>query len=186
MSGDRWWIQAEGRSFGPYAAARLPAFRDEGRLAPTTLIARDGAGPFAAAADTPELAALFSSATSDSGVAPGTGSGRDRSVVSAAEDAGYVDAGAGGDRTLVVSSDAAGAEASALEAALGAYGEAVRVRPGLWLLRAREGAAPVRNALSRRLGADAMLLVVEAPLAAAAWFNLGEEADRALRRLWTG
>ena len=185
MSGGRWWIRAEGRIFGPYAAARLPAFRDEGRLAPATLVARDEAGPFTAAAQTPELAALFARTAPEADAASGAEAARES--YTAWEDAGSaVGAGAPGDRTLVVVTDAVEDAAAAAGVALRVHGDAVRVRSGLWLLRTREGAAPVRNALSRRLGADAMLLVVEAPLAAAAWFNLGEEADRALRRLWTG
>ena len=59
-----------------------------------------------------------------------------------------------------------------------------RIRPGVWLLRAAMTPSALRNALSRRLGAADVLLVVEAPLAQAAWFNLDGEADRALRSLW--
>ena len=164
MSGDRWWIAAQGRTWGPYPAGRLAAFRDQGRLGPQSLLAREEAGPFAPAADTPELAELFAVAEAE------------EEPVSAAP----------ASRPLLVLTDAPAAEISALEAALGGHGEAVRVRPGLWLVRAWEGAPSLRNALSRRLRGDAMLLVVEASLPDAAWFNLDGETDRALRRLWAG
>lgn len=167
MSAGRWWIAAEGRTWGPYPAARIPAFRDDGRLGPQSLVARDEAGPFTPAADTPELAELFATPEAEA-----------EEAASPAE--------APASRPLLVITDAPTAELPALEAALGGHGETVRLRPGLWLVRAREGAAPLRNALTRRLRGGAMLLVVEAPLPAVAWFNLDGETDRALRRLWAG
>ena len=169
MSAERWWIAAQGRAWGPYPDSRLPAFRDEGRLGPDSLIGRDEAGPFTPAAHTPELEGLFGGPEPETdGVAGGAASATPAP------------------RPLLVLTDAPEPELSALEAALGAHGALVRIRPGLWLVRAREGAASLRNALSRRLRGTAMLLVVEAPLPAAAWFNLDGEADRALRRLWNG
>ncbi|MBE7219625.1 MAG: hypothetical protein INR64_14225, partial [Caulobacteraceae bacterium] len=40
------------------------------------------------------------------------------------------------------------------------------------------------NALSQALGEGDSLMVVRAEAGDAAWFNLGGEADRALRSLW--
>ena len=54
----------------------------------------------------------------------------------------------------------------------------------LWLVRARTGASALRNALTRRIGSDDALMVVEAPLEQAAWFNLAGDADRTMRQLW--
>lgn len=178
MSAARWWIAAQGRTWGPYPGERLPAFREEGRLGPETRVAREADGPFARAGDTPELAALFAEAAVGAG--PARGEGAPAAARSAADD----DAPAR--RPLLVVCDAPEAALPALEAALGDCGEVVRIRPGLWLVRAGEAAAPVRNALSRRLRGGAMLLVVEAPLSAAAWFALEGDTDRALRRLWAG
>jgi hypothetical protein len=70
------------------------------------------------------------------------------------------------------------------ERALGAYGETVRVRPEMWLIRARLAAPALRNALSRRLSGSDHLMVIEAPLEKAAWFNLDGDLDRRLRRVW--
>ena len=75
---------------------------------------------------------------------------------------------------------------AAFQAALGRLGRCAQVRPGLWLLRAPIGAAALRNMLSSRLAASDTLLVVEAPLDHAAWFNLAPSSDRELRRLWAG
>lgn len=174
MSAGRWWIAAEGRTWGPYPDARLTGFRDEGRFGPESLVAREEAGPFAPAAETPELARLFAAeGPGDPEAAAGTLSGEVEA--SAATPAS---------RPLLVLTDAPQAEHPAFEAALGGHGEAVRLRPGLWLARVHAGAAALRNALSRRMDGASMLLVVEAPLSAAAWFNLDGGTDRALRRLW--
>ena len=170
-STERWWIEADGRVWGPYPAGRLAQFRDEGRLGAGSLMARDPAGPFAPAALQPALAGLFDGLQDD---------------VSAAEAPTETVATAPSPRPLLVVTDAPDAVHDGLEAALGGHGEVVRVRPGLWLVRAREGPAALRNALSRRLRGEAMLLVVEAPLSLAAWFNLDGATDSALRRLWTG
>ena len=50
MSRERWWIEAQGRAWGPYSAARLPAFLEEGRLGPDSRVGRDMEGPIARAA----------------------------------------------------------------------------------------------------------------------------------------
>ena len=69
------------------------------------------------------------------------------------------------------------------EAAVAAQGECVRISPGLWLVRARCAAAPLRNLLSRRLREGDVLVVAEVDAAQAAWFALPGETDRTLRRL---
>ncbi len=178
MSDERWWIEAQGRAWGPYAVERLPGFRDEGRLGPASRVASTPDGPFAAAGDTPALADLFVPASD-----PRASTRRADAAAAEPSDA-Y--AAATASRTLLVVTDAPEGELAPFEAALAGHGETLRVRSGLWLVRAREGAGPLRNALSRRLRGPAMLLVTEAPLAAAAWFNLDGETDRALRRLWAG
>src|ERR1700729_4344693 len=56
---DTWTISVGGRSYGPYTDAQMQAFASEGRLAPQSLVARNGETQFRAAADEPALAALF-------------------------------------------------------------------------------------------------------------------------------
>ena len=176
----RWWIEAQDRVWGPYPAERLAVFREEGRLGAASLVGADPAGPFAPAALVAELSALFGdldgaedrAQPDPEEPAPAKPAPERRAAATPAR------------RPLLVLTDAQDPARRDLETALGAYGETVRVRPGLWLVRAREGAAALRNALSRRLRGADMLLVVEAPLAAAAWFNLDGATDRGLRRLW--
>ena len=171
---ERWWIEADGRVWGPYPAERLAGFRTEGRLGAASLVARAPDGPFQPAALAPELAALFPEAAEAPAPAPALG------IPAPASPAAALPAA----RALLVMTDAQEAACAGVEASLGAHGAFVSVRPGLWLVRAREGAASLRNALSRRLRGADTLLVLEAPLSAAAWFNLDGATDRALRRLW--
>jgi hypothetical protein len=88
-------------------------------------------------------------------------------------------------RPLLVWAELSEETMRAFPAALAAFGPGVGVRPGLWLIQARMGAAALRNLLSRRLGASDALMVVEAPLDQVAWFNVEPVRDRELRRLWS-
>lgn len=155
---DLWYVEVGGRVFGPYELARLKAFVDEGRVTPASLVCEHELGPFRPAAERPELDALFApKAPAESALAV---------------------------RPLLVIAELKSLSAEHFERALGAYGETVRVRPEMWLIRARLAAPALRNALSRRLSGSDHLMVIEAPLEKAAWFNLDGDLDRRLRRVW--
>jgi len=151
-----WWLQAQGRLFGPYTSLQLETFQAQGRFAAESLVAASAEGPFRPAGETPELAALFQEA------APSPPPARPLLVLAALRET----------------------RPETVQAALDSFGPSVRIKGTLWLIRARLPAAGLRNALSRRLTADEFLLVVEADLPSAAWFNLDGDADRALRKLW--
>ena len=163
-----WWLRAEGRLFGPYSAQQLFAYREQGRFAATSLVGRSRDGPFAPAATWPALAQAFSAPRPFGG-----GSGEPQPPPLGAE------------RPLLVLAALRETRPDAVEQVLNTLGPSVRIKGTLWLARVRMPAAALRNALSRRLASDEFLLVAEADLAAAAWFNLDGEADRALRRLWS-
>jgi hypothetical protein len=155
---DPWYVEAMGRVWGPYDLARLKAFVDEGRVTPASQLADRPEGPFRPAAERPELDALCApKAPAESALAA---------------------------RPLLVIAELKSLSAEQFERALGAYGETVRVRPEMWLIRARLAAPALRNALSRRLSGTDHLMVIEAPLEKAAWFNLDGDLDRRLRRVW--
>lgn len=165
-----WWLKAGERVYGPYAQARLPQFLQEGRLAATSLLGRSAEGPFMPATAWPELTPMFAEPA-----------GEDPFVDPHPDPSGPAEA-----RPLLVLAALRETSADGLEQALLAHGPAERVRGTLWLCRARMGASALRNALSRRLSPAEFLLVAEADLAHAAWFNLDGETDRALRKLWSG
>ena len=163
--GEGWWLRAGGRLYGPYALEHLADYLKQGRLAGSSLLGTHPDGPFAPAATWPALALLFQAAD----VVP------EASAPAAPAAA----------RPLLVLAALRDTAPETVETVLLTFGACVRVKGTLWLSRARLPAAGLRNALSRRLTADEFLLVAEADLAAAAWFNLDGEADRALRRLWS-
>jgi len=177
-SASAWYVQAAGRVWGPYSQARLEAFVEEGRVAAETLVGLSAEGPFLPAARQARLHRLFGD------VDPGQdGPLADVAPLAAARHAAKAAEPAAQPRPLLVWAVLTG-RVEPFEAVLAAHGPFVRVGPDLWLVRARLGPAPLRNALSRRLTPADRLMVVEAPLAQAAWFNVEGETDRALRQLW--
>lgn len=171
-----WYVQAAGRVWGPYSQARLEAFVDEGRVAAETLVGPSAEGPFLPAVRQARLHRLFGDAEPEA-------DGPLAAALPSARQSPRTPEPAGQPRPLLVWTALAG-RAERLEEALAAHGPFVRIGPDLWLVRARLGPAPLRNALSRRLGPADRLMVVEAPLAQAAWFNIEGETDRTLRQLW--
>jgi hypothetical protein len=191
-----WFIKAQGRVWGPYPESRVEGFVAEGRVAATTLTATSADGPFSPAALQVELRRLFAPSvepkpTSESYAAPRSAPHsaipyetlqRSAAVgieLEPIEHAGLL-------RPLLVFAALASLEEPAFEAALAIHGPYVRIAAGLWLVKARLGPAALRNALSRRLRADDTLLVAEAPLDRAAWFNLDLAEERKLRTFWAG
>ncbi len=178
-----WWIRAGERVYGPFASERLPPFVREGRLTPETAVSRDEAGPWLAAGVHPSLGALFEPAAPRERAAPPAaapvGATSEREVRTPTPAPERPEA------ALLVFAELADAREPAFHAALGRLGRVARARPGVWLLRGRVEAAGLRNALSQALGEGESLLIAAADGRDAAWFNLGGEADRALRGLWS-
>jgi hypothetical protein len=171
-----WYVQAAGQVWGPYTEARMADFLAEGRVGAATLVSPWRAGPFTAARDM-----LQPSAT-----APATPSVTQAIPVTEPALANVATHKPGPGRPLLVWAGVAESRRSAFQASLSGFGPWAQLRPGLWLVRAGTDAAGLRNALSRGLAATEALLVVEAPLASAAWFNLAQTAERELRQFWGG
>jgi hypothetical protein len=168
---DTWYVQAAGKVWGPYAYARVETFVAEGRVAAETLMAPDQAGPFRPAARQARLHRLFG----DVELAPGEA--LQPAAARPAAETGPV-------RPLLVWAALKGQKPDRFEQLLAAHGPFVRVGPGLWLVRAPLAPASLRNVMTRRLEAGDSIMVMEAPLDRAAWFNLDGETDRTLRQLW--
>src|ERR1700744_5439159 len=56
---DFWIISVSDKAYGPYTTPQMEAFAAEGRLAPSSLIARAGETEFKAAGEEPTFSALF-------------------------------------------------------------------------------------------------------------------------------
>jgi hypothetical protein len=168
------YVLAGGRVWGPYGRERIDGFVAEGRVGPATPVGDHPEGPFQPAGRHPGLAALF-------GEAPRS----ERAQSQAAASVSSAAAPAGLERALVVWASLPAHRVESFEQLLGAFGPWTGLGAGLWLVRSRMGASALRNGLTRRLTQDDALLVVEAPLEQAAWFNLAGGGEPALRRLWT-
>ena len=172
-----WFVQAAGKVWGPYPQARIEDFVSEGRVAAETLMAEAAEGPFLPAARQARLHRLFGDVEPDLVGPAGQEERQDRLALLE---------GAGAARAVVVWAALKSQSPERFEQALAVHGPFVAVGSGLWLVRARMGPAALRNALTRRLDSSDRLMVLEAPLAQAAWFNIEGEADRTLRQLWGG
>ena len=174
-----WYVKAAGGVWGPYPEARLAGFVAEGRVTADTPVSPWAEGPFAPASATPEFASQLQPG-------PAEVEAPEPAQPPAATPAPSPRAATGPSRPLLVFAAVAAESAPGFHAALVAAGSGMAIRSGLWLVRTQEGAAALRNRLSRGLGPADALLVVEAPLEHAAWFNLEPARDRELRRLWGG
>lgn len=172
--GGAWYVQAGGKVWGPYAYARVEAFVSEGRVAPETLMAPDAEGPFRPAARQARLHRLFGDVELAAPEAPVP-------AEAAPVETGSQTAPA---RPLLVWAALKSQRPERFEQLLGAHGAFVRVGPGLWLVRARMAPAALRNVMTRRLDAGDALMVLDAPLDRAAWFNIDGETDKTLRQMW--
>jgi hypothetical protein len=186
-----WFVQAAGQVWGPYSPARLARFVVEGRVTPESLVAAEIEGPFHAASRWRSLAPLFHAPKRyHHQPAPVAGVEPTSDSVPAAQTepqpSAEAQSSASATRPLLIWAELASLSPDRFEALVARYGAVVALRPTVWLVQARCDAAALRNALSRRLtGADA-LLIVQAPLDQAAWFNLDSAAERRLREVWGG
>ena len=58
-----WTINVSGRVYGPFTSERMRAFVGEGRLAPHSLVAREGTADWHEARDEPEFSDTFAQRT---------------------------------------------------------------------------------------------------------------------------
>jgi hypothetical protein len=175
-----WTISVGGRSYGPYSLEQMKAFQSEGRLAPHSLIAREGEEQLRYASDDSELATLFPiqaarapQATPDARTAePGPAKfGRDSQVT--------------GERCrYIIMAEMKSGSISALEEEIFNFGASFRFMPQAWILSSEVSLNTLRSELIQKLGKLDTLVVIDTTHDKAAWFNFGPEADTKMRRLW--
>jgi hypothetical protein len=200
-----WFVKTGGEVWGPYPEARMAEFAREGRVRPSTLLSPFAQGPWSPAADSAEFAGQLRRlpppppqgrvglsqiqaqsqppARIQASPEPSRWQAADPAPAAAARP---VEATPGLARPLLVFAQLTSVAPATFNAALARLGACAQVRPDLWLVRSSLGAAALRNLLSAHLTGGDSLLVVEAPLEQAAWFNLAPAHDRDLRRLWSG
>lgn len=170
-----WTINVGGRVYGPYTSERMRGFAGEGRLAPQSLIAREGTADWHEAHDEPEFAELFgvrSAQATTPAATPAANGG------AAPQDMGTPRA------QVAIVLDVKSRVSNTFEQTIMNLGPAYRLLPNVWIVATEETANAVRNRLVQELGKLDSLFVIDATRNKAAWFNFGPEADVRIRRVW--
>jgi hypothetical protein len=179
---DFWIVSVSDKAYGPYTTPQMEAFAAEGRLAPSSLVARAGETEFRAAGEEPEFSALFQ----PSKMAPqARAEAMQPDEPAAVQKFGRGDADARGERArFVIIADMKSRSVQGLEEEIFKMGPAYAVLPQVWLLVSDMSVNTVRNLLIQKLGKLDVLFVVDATHDKGAWFNFGPEADARMRKLW--
>jgi len=177
-----WTINVGGRLYGPYSAERLRSFASEGRLAPTSLIAREGASEWHEAREEPEFCDLFTLSPKETARAIAPAVEPKPAPASMATSSADVPEGKLAQFAIVI--DVKSHSSGGLEQAIMSLGSAHRLVHNVWILSTQQTVNAVRNRLVSELGKSDSLFVVDASRGKAAWFNFGPDADVRIRRVW--
>lgn len=193
-----WTINVSGRVYGPFTSERMRSFVSEGRLAPYSLVAREGSSDWHEARDEPEFSDVFSHrAPGPAGTAP------EQNVAAPALHAvpspqlqisapvshaphanGLASVEHATAHFAVIIDQKAVSAASNLEGAINSLGQSYRLTTNVWIISTDQTVSAVRNRLVQELGKADSLFVIDASRGKAAWFNFGPEADVRIRRVW--
>ena len=173
-----WTINVGGRLYGPYTSERMRGFAGEGRLAPQSLVAREGTSDWHEAHDEPEFSDLFGIREP----APTINPPAINPVVNGT--AAPMEAAAPQSAQLAIFVDVKSRVSNNFEQTILNLGPAFRVLPNVWIVATPETANAVRNRLVQELGKLDSLFVIDATRGKSAWFNFGPEADVKIRRVW--
>ncbi len=184
-----WIVSVAGRAYGPYTDAQMQAFASEGRLAPQSLVARNGETHFRPASDEPALAAFFGIARQ---TAPEPATPASTATVTPIKPAESPTKFGRQDETdkpgerahVIIIADMKSRSIDGLEEEIFKLGPAFAFLPQAWLLSTELPVNAIRNLLVQQLGKLDVLFVVDATRDKAAWFNFGPEADTRIRRNW--
>lgn len=184
-----WTINVGGKVYGPYTSERMRAFAGEGRLAPQSLIAREGTSDWHEANDESEFASLFGAPrpmaveTPAVNGAPVNGAPANAAPAIGAP-AAAIDAAAPVRAQLAIFVDVKSRISNNFEQTILDLGPACRLLPNVWIVSTPETANAVRNRLVQELGKLDSLFVIDATRGKSAWFNFGPDADVKIRRVW--
>ena len=179
-----WIVSVAGRAYGPYTDAQMQAFASEGRLAPQSLVARNGETHFRPAADEPALATLFGLARRTAPEPAATVTPIKPAETPSAFGHKDEDEKSGERAHIIVIADMKSRSIDGLEEEIFKIGPAFAFLPQAWLLSTEMSVNAIRNQLVQQLGKLDVLFVVDATRDKAAWFNFGPEADTRIRRNW--
>jgi hypothetical protein len=203
-----WTINVSGRVYGPFTSERMRSFVGEGRLAPHSLVARDGSTDWHEAREEPEFSDVFahrgaqpsrpvgaravsaSPSAQPAQVAQATAADARQTsqpiAASAAQPSRTNGVETPDQRTahFVVVADIKSQSSFNIEGAIGNLGPHYRLSHNVWIISTDQSVSKVRNRLVQELGKTDSLFVIDASRGKAAWFNYGPEADVRIRRVW--
>jgi len=179
-----WTISVSGQSYGPYTAEQMQSFAGQGRLAPQSLVARDGENQLRAASDDPLLAALFRPAASPAAQRPTQFFTAEGNEEIQSFGRGEADVGDGQRAHFLIVADMKSRSISGLEEEIFNLGPAIPILPQAWLLASDMPINAIRQSLVQKLGKLDTLFIADATHDKAAWFNFGPEQDSRIRRIW--
>jgi GYF domain 2 len=171
-----WSINVSGRLYGPFTSERMRSFASEGRLAPTSLVTREGTSDWHEARDEPEFIDLFTALPKEPVATFGKSQAKPASSTGAEAE--------GSKSHFAVVIDQKSSSTGNLDQAIGSFGPAYRLMQNIWILSTDQTVNAVRNRLVQELGKNDSLFVIDASRGKAAWFNFGPEADVRIRRVW--
>ena len=203
-----WNINVSGRVYGPFTSDRMRSFVGEGRLAPHSLVARDGSSDWHEARDEPEFTDVFMQrapvpppAALAVAPAPAPKPALASLITRAPQpqpqstpahapqvQASNPNISAAAEHAIahfaVVIDQKAQGGSSNIEGAIGSLGLFYRLTNNVWIISTDQSVSAVRNRLVQELGKSDSLFVIDASRGKAAWFNFGPEADVRIRRVW--
>ena len=203
-----WNINVSGRVYGPFTSDRMRSFVGEGRLAPHSLVARDGSSDWHEARDEPEFTDVFMQRTPvppPAALAPAPAPAPKPALASLITrapqpqpqstpahapqvQASNPNISAAAEHAIahfaVVIDQKAQGGSSNIEGAIGSLGLFYRLTNNVWIISTDQSVSAVRNRLVQELGKSDSLFVIDASRGKAAWFNFGPEADVRIRRVW--
>lgn len=163
MTSDVWWVEAEGRRYGPFERAQMLEFVAEGRIvAATRVCAMDDI--WRDAGDVVWLAnAMIAEPMPATPIKNRVTAGPEAALLVWAKLSAFV-----GPRFM---------------AAMAQLGPAVEVEPGLWLVRSTRPLAEARAKLSTTLTTEDRFLVAQVGEGKIGWRNLGPTTEARVRDL---
>ena len=179
-----WTINVAGRLYGPYSSERLRSFASEGRLAPTSLIAREGGSEWREAREEPEFFDLFVRSPKETAPALAPVVEPKPALAPTPLAPANADVPEGKLAQFAIVIDVKSHSSGGLEQAITSLGSAHRLVHNVWILSTQQTVNAVRNRLVSELGKSDSLFVVDASRGKAAWFNFGPDADVRIRRVW--
>ena len=171
-----WYVSAKDKLFGPYSHEQMKSFALQKRLLPQSLVRTGSEGGFVAAESHAALSRLFPAGEGSSS------SGSQRPQAAASQPATSIPDGQISNFVVII--DARSGSFRKAESEIKILGRTLRINQQTWLLQTDKTANTIKNALAPHLGADDLLVVIDAGRNRLAWHNLGVFEASSARDLW--